>query len=530
MAQLRCLAVALVGLEPAQQLAVSDLLKQEGYSVVTFAGAGQAVAALSNEPPDLFVGGLTAPDLEGWRLCRLVRSSPHVTLSQTPILLLSGTLIGEEAERITAALGGDGLLPLPLGTGRFAAARDITAWKRAAEEKEKLQLQLARAQKMESIGRPAGGVAHDFNSLLTVINGYSAVTLRRMLQGDPARPPRLLKTRRCFQGAWGSPRFFRGESLPGQLAEPGLHPLLQQTELRRKHTAFPADALLILPLDIEADQAVALRRRKLLQQPAQDLLAGIGGGRIHRRRLCARPLVGEALEMYADVRHEPPGILEFAGLDSADHSAQHFLDAILDLRFIQSAYEEHSRAPRQQPAERFQTGGIPAANAVDQCGEVNTRIGELKHRHRTHHRADSSTMRLWAGPATGATPPAPPGNLPLRGLVTFQRLNHRIDERPLANQAVEQDLVTDFEACHDCWLLLRMTRQSGRHRGGRRQAPSFQRLSQAPPPESPSPRLVLSHRIRGNATPARTALVIEYSRRIERWRYESNRRNGSGGR
>ncbi|MFO8089333.1 MAG: PAS domain S-box protein, partial [Desulfatiglandaceae bacterium] len=59
----------------------------------------------------------------------------------------------------------------------FCVCRDITERKRAEEEREKLQSQLLQAQKMESIGRLAGGVAHDFNNMLSVIIGYAELDI-----------------------------------------------------------------------------------------------------------------------------------------------------------------------------------------------------------------------------------------------------------------------------------------------------------------------------------------------------------------
>jgi len=69
----------------------------------------------------------------------------------------------------------------------FGTILDITERKLAEEGKARLEAQFQQAQKMESVGRLAGGVAHDFNNLLTVINGYSNLLLGRLHAADPVR-------------------------------------------------------------------------------------------------------------------------------------------------------------------------------------------------------------------------------------------------------------------------------------------------------------------------------------------------------
>ena len=65
--------------------------------------------------------------------------------------------------------------------------RDVTEHIKSKSEREHLQAQLFQAQKMEAVGQLAGGVAHDFNNILTAIIGFSTLMEMKMAPDDPQR-------------------------------------------------------------------------------------------------------------------------------------------------------------------------------------------------------------------------------------------------------------------------------------------------------------------------------------------------------
>ena len=82
---------------------------------------------------------------------------------------------------------GHNLLDYPGINGIVITSRDVTGRKKAEEEHRLLEGRLHRAQKMESLGTLAGGVAHDLNNVLGVLVGFSELLLMEIPEGHPSR-------------------------------------------------------------------------------------------------------------------------------------------------------------------------------------------------------------------------------------------------------------------------------------------------------------------------------------------------------
>jgi len=122
--------------------------------------------------------GRTATELNFWsrpsqrtEMLRRLQESGRVTGFRTQYTTSKGEI--READISAELIDLDGKSCV------LAITRDIT-------ETQLLEAQFRQAQKMEAVGRLAGGVAHDFNNLLGVILGYSDLSLRLIAPGSPA--------------------------------------------------------------------------------------------------------------------------------------------------------------------------------------------------------------------------------------------------------------------------------------------------------------------------------------------------------
>lgn len=100
-------------------------------------------------------------------------------LAEMQVLRMDGKPV--DVEVLTSAF------PMGDAMATHVILRDISARKNMEKEKEQLQEQLSQSQKLESVGRLAGGVAHDLNNLLSPIIGFGEILSDDLEPDDPKR-------------------------------------------------------------------------------------------------------------------------------------------------------------------------------------------------------------------------------------------------------------------------------------------------------------------------------------------------------
>jgi len=201
-----------------------SILAAEGHPVRPATSGRQALEMIEDHPPELVLLDVQLGDMDGYEVCRRFQADDR--FRSIPVLFLSGQAL--PAERVAGfEAGGVDFIGKPfqraellarvrthlelarLREGLEAAVRERTAHlecvrrrleeesaeRRSAEsalseaeaEHVRLQAQLCKIQRLESIGKLAGGVAHDFNNILTVILCQAELGKRPLPSDHPTR-------------------------------------------------------------------------------------------------------------------------------------------------------------------------------------------------------------------------------------------------------------------------------------------------------------------------------------------------------